>query len=123
MANHSLTYGFDADNGGFFYTGPLGGGADDTRKEWWVEAEGLVGMLELYRFTATALLFRHLPDPGFHRATPGRARRGVVRHAQRGWHAVPQLLPELDVAGGVPQWAGPALCVPETLATLKSPRH
>ncbi len=51
LANHCLTYGYDADHGGFFYTGPLGGAAADTRKEWWVEAEGLVGMLELYRLT------------------------------------------------------------------------
>jgi mannobiose 2-epimerase len=40
--------------GGFFYMGPLGKDADDTRKEWWVEAEALVAMLEMYRLTGRA---------------------------------------------------------------------
>lgn len=51
LAGYSLKYGYDRQHGGFFYTGPLGQPADDTRKEWWVQAEALVGMLELYRLT------------------------------------------------------------------------
>lgn len=51
LAGYSLVNGYDAEHGGFFYTGPLGERASDTRKEWWVQAEALVGMLELYRMT------------------------------------------------------------------------
>jgi mannobiose 2-epimerase len=51
LCGYSLKYGFDRDHGGFFYTGPLGRPADDTRKEWWVQAEALVSMLEMYRLT------------------------------------------------------------------------
>jgi mannobiose 2-epimerase len=46
LAGYSLKHGLDRTHGGFFYTGPLGKDADDTRKEWWVQAEALVSMLE-----------------------------------------------------------------------------
>jgi mannose/cellobiose epimerase-like protein (N-acyl-D-glucosamine 2-epimerase family) len=48
---YSLRHGYDRANGGFFYAGPLGKDADDTKKEWWVQAEGLVSMLEMYKLT------------------------------------------------------------------------
>jgi mannobiose 2-epimerase len=51
LVGYSLRHGYDRTHGGFFYTGPLGKDADDTRKEWWVQAEALVSMLELYRLT------------------------------------------------------------------------
>jgi mannobiose 2-epimerase len=51
LCGYSMKYGYDRDHGGFFYTGPLGRPADDTRKEWWVQAEALVSMLEMYRLT------------------------------------------------------------------------
>jgi cellobiose epimerase len=51
LCEYSLRFGFDRAHGGFFYTGPLGREADDTRKEWWVQAEALVSMLEMYRLT------------------------------------------------------------------------
>ena len=51
LCGYSLRFGYDRTHGGFFYTGPLGRAADDTRKEWWVEAEALVSMLEMYRLT------------------------------------------------------------------------
>jgi mannobiose 2-epimerase len=51
LANYSLTHGYDAEHGGFYYTGPVGAPANDIRKEWWVQAEALVGMLEMYRLT------------------------------------------------------------------------
>jgi mannobiose 2-epimerase len=51
LCGYSLTFGFDRTHGGFYYTGPLGRPADDTRKEWWVQAEALVSMLEMYRLT------------------------------------------------------------------------
>lgn len=58
LAGYSLTYGYDSQNGGFFYTGELGRSADDTRKEWWVQAEALVGMLTLYQQTGDARYYR-----------------------------------------------------------------
>jgi len=51
VVGYSLRHGYDRAHGGFFYTGPLGKDADDTRKEWWVQAEALVSMLELYKLT------------------------------------------------------------------------
>jgi mannobiose 2-epimerase len=53
LCSYSLKFGYDRQHGGFFYTGPLGKPADDTKKEWWVQAEALVSMLELYRLTGT----------------------------------------------------------------------
>lgn len=54
LADASLRHGWDDEHGGFFYAGPPGEMADDTRKEWWVQAEALVGMLELYQLTGDA---------------------------------------------------------------------
>jgi mannobiose 2-epimerase len=51
LCGYSLKYGYDRRHGGFYYTGPPGKPADDTRKEWWVQAEALVSMLEMYRLT------------------------------------------------------------------------
>jgi mannobiose 2-epimerase len=51
LCAYSLKYGFDRQHGGFYYTGPLGQPSDDTKKEWWVQAEALVSMLEMYRLT------------------------------------------------------------------------
>jgi mannobiose 2-epimerase len=51
LCGYSLEHGYDRDHGGFFYTGPLGHAADDTKKEWWVQAEALASMLEMYRLT------------------------------------------------------------------------
>lgn len=51
LCEYSLKFGYDTKNGGFFYTGPPGKSAADTKKEWWVQAEALVSMLEMYRLT------------------------------------------------------------------------
>jgi cellobiose epimerase len=51
LCGYSLKYGYDRRHGGFYYTGPPGKPVDDTRKEWWVQAEALVSMLEMYRLT------------------------------------------------------------------------
>ncbi len=51
LCDHALTHGFDREHGGFFYTGPPGRPAEDRRKEWWVQAEGLVAMIDLHRDT------------------------------------------------------------------------
>jgi len=51
LVAYSLKHGYDRTHGGFFYTGPLGKDADDTKKEWWVQAEALVSMLEMHKLT------------------------------------------------------------------------
>jgi mannobiose 2-epimerase len=51
LVGYSLRHGYDRGRGGFYYSGPLGRDADDTKKEWWVQAEALVTLLELYRLT------------------------------------------------------------------------
>jgi mannobiose 2-epimerase len=58
LGDYCLEYGYDRDHGGFFYAGDPGVAADDTKKEWWVQAEALVGMLELYRATGEAGYYR-----------------------------------------------------------------
>jgi mannobiose 2-epimerase len=55
---YSLRHGYDAEHGGFYYTGKLGERADDRRKEWWVQAEALVSMLEMYRLTGDLQYYR-----------------------------------------------------------------
>jgi mannobiose 2-epimerase len=57
LCSHSLRFGYDRKYGGFFYAGRPGWPADDTRKEWWVQAEALVGMLEMYRLTRSAIYY------------------------------------------------------------------
>jgi len=51
LVGYSLKHGYDRKHGGFFSAGPLGKPAEDTHKVWWVEAEALVSMLEMYRLT------------------------------------------------------------------------
>jgi mannobiose 2-epimerase len=48
---YSMRHGFDATNGGFFESGPLGKPADRLNKVWWVQAEALVSALTMYRLT------------------------------------------------------------------------
>ncbi|MFO0930821.1 MAG: AGE family epimerase/isomerase, partial [Gemmataceae bacterium] len=54
LCGNSLKFGYDRRHGGFYYTGPPGQPSDDTRKEWWVQAEALVAMLEMHRLTGRA---------------------------------------------------------------------
>jgi mannobiose 2-epimerase len=58
LCDYSLEHGFDEMHGGFFYTGPLGSAADARHKEWWVQSEALVSMLEMYRLTGDERYFR-----------------------------------------------------------------
>lgn len=57
LCDYALRFGFDRTHGGFFYSGPLGRRADDTDKEWWVQAEALVGLLEMYKLTRRAVYY------------------------------------------------------------------
>jgi mannose/cellobiose epimerase-like protein (N-acyl-D-glucosamine 2-epimerase family) len=51
LVDDALQYGFDRDHGGFYSSGRLGQPADRKEKVWWVEAEGLVATLTLFRLT------------------------------------------------------------------------
>jgi mannobiose 2-epimerase len=52
LARHTVRYGVDPQHGGVFVEGPHDGPARDTQKEFWQQAEALVGLLDCY------LLFR-----------------------------------------------------------------
>ncbi|MBS0260326.1 MAG: AGE family epimerase/isomerase [Planctomycetes bacterium] len=75
LVGYSLRHGFDRQQGGFFYTGALGKPADDTTKTWWVQAEGLVALLEMYRLTGEPLYFdkfqKTLQFVAQHQVAPG----------------------------------------------------
>jgi mannobiose 2-epimerase len=55
---HPLRFGFDHRQGGFFKEGPYYRSADRREKIWWIQAEGLLSALELYRRTAEPEFFR-----------------------------------------------------------------
>ena len=51
MAAHALKYGYDHDAGGVYREGPPLGPATDTDKEFWQNAEALIGFLHAYELT------------------------------------------------------------------------
>ncbi len=51
LYDYSLKYGYDETNGGFFDSGPFNQPASRRTKTWWVQAEGLVSSLYMYRIT------------------------------------------------------------------------
>ncbi|MGN6385982.1 MAG: AGE family epimerase/isomerase [Verrucomicrobiota bacterium] len=54
LAGNVMKFGYDEQHGGFYESGPLGEPASVKRKTWWVQAEALLGTLELYRLTGDA---------------------------------------------------------------------
>jgi mannose 2-epimerase len=48
LAHHTVTYGVDQTYGGVFVEGPHDGPARDLQKEFWQQAESLVGLLDCY---------------------------------------------------------------------------
>lgn len=48
LARHTVRYGVDQQYGGIFVEGPHDGPARDTQKEFWQQAESLVGLLDSY---------------------------------------------------------------------------
>jgi cellobiose epimerase len=48
LVDHALTYGWDANMGGFYEEGTTFGKPEDRRKEWWVEFEGLNSLLLMH---------------------------------------------------------------------------
>jgi mannose/cellobiose epimerase-like protein (N-acyl-D-glucosamine 2-epimerase family) len=51
LARHTLRYGLDPVHGGVFVEGPHDGPARDQQKEFWQQAESLVGLLDAYLLT------------------------------------------------------------------------
>jgi mannobiose 2-epimerase len=49
LVDHALAYGWDARNGGFYRDGTTFGSAEDKRKEWWVQFEGLNALLLMHQ--------------------------------------------------------------------------
>lgn len=52
ILKNALAFGFDAANGGFYESGLFGAPADRRAKLWWVQAEGMLAALRMYRLTA-----------------------------------------------------------------------
>ena len=48
LVDHALAYGWDKDMGGFYDEGTTFGQAENKRKEWWVEFEGLNALLLMH---------------------------------------------------------------------------
>ncbi len=57
LFNYALQYGFDQKKGGFYYIGSFNKPADKRDKIWWVQAEGLVSALQMYRLTGEEVYF------------------------------------------------------------------
>jgi mannobiose 2-epimerase len=57
LCTSSIELGFDQEHGGFYTSGPLGKPADDTKKVWWVQAEALVSMLDMYQLTGKRVYY------------------------------------------------------------------
>ncbi len=51
LVDHALRDGFDSERGGLYLEGPASGPADKKRKEWWQQAEALVGSLNAWQMT------------------------------------------------------------------------
>lgn len=49
LVDHAIEFGWDRENGGFYYDGAtFGASPADSTKFWWVEAEGLNALLRMY---------------------------------------------------------------------------
>jgi mannobiose 2-epimerase len=57
LFDYSLRHGFDAERGGFFNAGPIGGPADRREKVWWVQAECLVSALRMFNLTGDRVYY------------------------------------------------------------------
>ena len=51
LFGYASRFGFDRKNGGFYYNGSFNSRADKREKIWWIQAEGLVSALYMYRLT------------------------------------------------------------------------
>jgi mannobiose 2-epimerase len=55
LFKYALHYGFDGKDGGFYGSGFFNAPADRREKVWWVQAEGLVASLQMYKSTEEPL--------------------------------------------------------------------
>ena len=65
LLDHCLEFGIDREHGGVFVGGPVDGPATDTHKQFWQQAEALVGLLDgwqAYRDARYWRAFRSLYD-------------------------------------------------------------
>jgi cellobiose epimerase len=51
LFDYSTRHGYDRVHGGFFHRGPFNEDAREREKIWWVQAEGLMSALTMYRLT------------------------------------------------------------------------
>jgi mannobiose 2-epimerase len=57
LADHALAWGYDHRWGGVYREGPMTGPASDRDKEFWQNAEALIGFLHAYQLTGQARFF------------------------------------------------------------------
>jgi mannose 2-epimerase len=82
LADHTVRWGLDHEHGGVYVEGPHDGPARDTQKEFWQQAESLVGLLDAY------LLFG---DPAYwdaFRAVFGFVWDHMINHEAGEWYAL-----------------------------------
>ena len=58
LFDYALKYGYDEDQGGFFYYGAFNQPAQNREKSWWVQSEACVSALYMYRLTHDARYLR-----------------------------------------------------------------
>jgi mannobiose 2-epimerase len=57
VVDHALRWGWDSEHGGFYDEGPPAGDATRKDKVWWVQPEGLNGLLTAYRLDTSAEIY------------------------------------------------------------------
>jgi len=82
LARHTVHYGVDAEFGGVFVEGPHDGPARDMQKEFWQQAEALVGLLDAY-----LLLEDPIYAEAFHKVFDFVWTR-MINHSQGEWFAL-----------------------------------
>jgi mannobiose 2-epimerase len=95
-----MQFGFDFDRGGFFEWGRLGRDATGKAKIWWVQAEGLLAALTMFRLT------RHAPYLAAFEKTLDWIVRAQIDWRGGEWHRT--IDPEGRPSGAkVDRWKGP----------------
>jgi mannobiose 2-epimerase len=102
LVDHALAYGWDSDMGGFYEEGTTFGKAEDKRKEWWVQFEGLNSLLLMHEKYGkeTSVYFdaflkqwqfisEHQIDPEFHGVYQVVGPDGIAENSTKGqiWKA------------------------------------